>query len=181
MADLTPEERQRIYEEEKARVEAREKIEAEKKKPRHGCLMLFGLFLGAIAIFYIVSSFTRTSTKPTPPKKESSIFISYDVLRRWTPGRSGTGLDLLVSPIATRVEVMQLANHLVNQYRSSGQVIIFIFDDRKAWANRDNSAYPQKEYFKHFLVSVMSPPNSPGESEVKWVAEGREEPPTEKK
>lgn len=120
-----------------------------------------------------------TSASPEAPAKKAPVFISYEVLRRWTPGRSGTGLELLVSPTAKRIEVMQLANHLTNQYRSEGLVVMFIFDSREAWANRQNDSYPEKEYWKHSLVAVMSPPLS-GEPEVRWTAEGRPEPPIEK-
>lgn len=72
MADLTPEEKQRIYEEEKARIEAREKIEGEKKKkPRHGCLMLFGLFFVLAVVFYMISSFSSKPSTRTPARTTS--------------------------------------------------------------------------------------------------------------
>jgi hypothetical protein len=134
------------------------------------------LFCGGV---WLITKNRTPPPGPQAPKPKPSVFIDYEVLRQWIPGRSGIGLELLVSPTAKRIEVMQLANHLINQSRGNGQVVIFIFDSREAWANRDNDTYPEKEYFKHFLVTVMSPP-LPGESEVRWTAKGRTDPTAEK-
>lgn len=69
MAELTPEERQRIYEEEKARVEARAQIEGQTKaksklNPNVGCGTVFGTLAVIAFIWYMVDSF---SSKPSPP------------------------------------------------------------------------------------------------------------------
>lgn len=200
MVDLTPEEKQRIYLEEKARLEAQERLKAERaeleaqqsqqaqpQKPKHrmgcgtGLLILVGLI--GLAIIYSTIQGRKYSLPPgydgTPVAQPEQHFIDSTVLRSWTPGRRGTGLDLLVAPTATRTEVMQLAYHLLETNRSTGNVVIFIFDDRTAWANRENDSFPQATYMRHFLVSVMSP-HPGGQSEVTWMAEGRAEPPSKK-
>ena len=72
LMDLTPEERERIYEEEKARIEARHAIETrtatrESAKRRRTTVVLL---LGAVAIVYACTVLTRTQPAPTfsPPK-----------------------------------------------------------------------------------------------------------------
>ncbi len=52
--DLTPEERQKIYEEEKARAEARDKVAADKEadKTRKGCLGCLALVIGIPALIF---------------------------------------------------------------------------------------------------------------------------------
>ena len=70
MVELTPEERQRIYEEEKARIEARTKNESgQKKKPRFGCLMTIGLFVVIIAVFLTIDAISRKSSSSAPSKQ----------------------------------------------------------------------------------------------------------------
>lgn len=72
MAELTPEERQRIYEEEKARLEAHTRNESEQKnKPRYGCLMIIGLLVVLIAVFLAIDTFSRKSSSSTPSKQIS--------------------------------------------------------------------------------------------------------------
>jgi len=104
----------------------------------------------------------RTPIAPAAPD------ISYETLRQWKIGRGGTGIEVLVSESATKAEVMALARSLEERYRKTGGLqVLFIFDSREAWANRDNDKYPQDKYFKHFLVAKTL-------DEIKWVAEGRE-------
>ncbi len=202
MYELSPEEKKKIYAEEKARLEAQDRLKAEraqaesrlappaspqKAKRSMGCGTFLLIMLGVVVLGVIYSMIqARRHSLPagydgTPVAQIEQQFIDFTVLRRWVPGRDGTGLELLVSPFATRVQVMQLAYHLTAKYKPTGLVVIFIFDDRNAWANRDNDNFPQKEYFKHFLVTVMSPPLSAGDPEVRWTAEEREEPPAEEK
>lgn len=196
MYELTPEEKQKIYAEEKARLEAQEQLKAERariesqpKPPSQpqptkrsmGCgtflLILVGLVV--VAVIYSMIQGRRHSLPAgydgTPVSQAVNQFIDYTVLRQWVPGRDGTGLELLVSPTATRAQVMQLAYHLTEKYKPTGLVVMFIFDDRTAWANRQNDSFPEKEFWKHSLVNVMSP-RLGGGAEVVWTAEGREEP-----
>lgn len=196
MYELTPEEKQKIYAEEKARLEAQEQIKAERAKlesqqnppsepqkaKRHlgcGTFMLILVGLVVIAVIYSSLQARRHSLPPgydgTPVSQAERQFVEYTALRQWVPGRDGTGLELLVSPTATRVQVMQLAYHLTEKYKPTGFVVIFIFDDRNVWANRQNDSFPEKEFWKHSLVNVMSP-RLGGGADVQWTAEGREEP-----
>lgn len=98
--------------------------------------------------------------------------IKYEVLRSWIPGRSGIGMDVLISPTSTKNEVLALAKYFVSQHRNAGQIVIFIFDLREAWANRDNDNYSEKKYFQHFLVKIMVPPLD-GYDEIKWCKIGK--------
>jgi hypothetical protein len=71
MTELTPEERQRIYEEEKARLEARTQIEseatAEPKKTPAGCGTIF-LILGALVVVaYLINYFSSKPSLPSFP------------------------------------------------------------------------------------------------------------------
>jgi hypothetical protein len=181
MVELTPEEKSRIYAEEKARLEAQALIQSEqKKKSGPGCGMLVLICLGVVVFIFVfllvlssIPSKSPSSYVSVPEiKKPETHALSYEVLRQWTPGKSGTGLELLVSPTATKKEVLQLANELKYEYIEYGQEVIFIFDSRDAWANRDNDRYPEAEYFKHFLVAIYCPPLS-GQETVTWMAKGR--------
>jgi len=99
--------------------------------------------------------------------------IDYDVLRSWNIPTGGVGFDILVSEHASKDEVLKLASELRNENLSKGKVIIFIFDSREAWLNRDNDNYPEDEYFRHFLVRVLVNQQT-GFDEIKWVAKGRD-------
>lgn len=202
MYELTPEEKQKIYAEEKARLEAQEQLKAERAriesqpkppspqpqpaKRRMGCGSLLLILIGLVVLAVIYSTWQgRRHSLPagydgTPVAQSEQQFIEYTVLRRWVPGRDGTGLELLVSPSATRAQVMQLAYHLTAKYKPTGLVVMFIFDDRTVWANRQNDSFPEKEFWKHSLVNVMSPRLGGDGAEVQWTAEGREEPPPKK-
>ena len=71
---LSAEERKKIYEEEKARIEAKKKLEAEQnaKNFGSGCAGLIGLI---ILIAIGVSVFQTTCSNPTPTKKSSTSSI----------------------------------------------------------------------------------------------------------
>lgn len=92
MTELTPEERQRIYEEEKARVEVHRPIKEAKKgdKSNSGCLtgilILMGLVLVAYIgrqIFYPLSSLIRSSDRVVPRIEEAPSYGKYTVERFW--------------------------------------------------------------------------------------------------
>ena|SRR3990167_4333807 len=70
MSALSPEEKQRIYEEEKARMEAQENVKNEAsaktaKLATKGCLGCLGLIAAIVVIGALVGSFSTTT--PTPP------------------------------------------------------------------------------------------------------------------
>src|SRR6185503_3960363 len=68
--DLTPEERQRIYEEEKARLEARTKIKGSKQ--RNGCLGCLGMLGGLVVLGLIVSLFSSSSRDSKTPEEPTN-------------------------------------------------------------------------------------------------------------
>lgn len=81
MAELTPEEKQRIYEEEKTRLEAqvqiKKKLERKKTKPATwGCLILiiFGIIM--LANLFSPSKKQVTSTKSVTPTKKSILKVT---------------------------------------------------------------------------------------------------------
>jgi len=102
------------------------------------------------------------------PRIEQNI-ITYETLRKWDIlVNEGVGMELLVSPSATKQEVMTLARHLKSKYRSRNKYVwVNIFDSKIAYLRRDDMSYPQAEYWKHFLVQVNL------SNEVMWVAKGR--------
>lgn len=110
---------------------------------------------------------------PVVPVKKS--VLAYKILRQWKPqgGQSGTGMDILVDESAKKQEVLDLAKSLNKEFMPKGSVIISIFDKEDAWKNRENTNYPEKEYFKHYLVEITYNKNN-GFSEIKWCAENRE-------
>ncbi|MBN2258766.1 MAG: hypothetical protein JW704_13270 [Anaerolineaceae bacterium] len=63
MAELTPEEKEKIYLEEKARLEAREKLKSQQVISPFGIGVL--LIFAVVVVFYVVSSFTSSPTKPS--------------------------------------------------------------------------------------------------------------------
>lgn len=70
MAELTPEERQRIYEEEKARFEAQAELKKEQREKTTsrwliGCASIIGIVIVLIAIGSMASN-TATNTTATP-------------------------------------------------------------------------------------------------------------------
>jgi hypothetical protein len=84
---LTPEERQRIYEEEKARLEAQERLKSEAKarevlsipesrrEPRSGwavgCLTVVGVIVGVLVLLFIIGSLLPSSSSRTPQEQPS--------------------------------------------------------------------------------------------------------------
>jgi hypothetical protein len=75
MPDLTPEERHRIYQEEKARFEAQSALRVEHRNKTKsgwmlGCLWIVGIGVALIIIGIATTSDTRTTTAPTTPLTE---------------------------------------------------------------------------------------------------------------
>ncbi|MDP8239985.1 MAG: hypothetical protein P9X24_12915 [Candidatus Hatepunaea meridiana] len=110
--------------------------------------------------------------KELPVSQPKIEMIEFEVLRSWTPGRKGTGMEILVSKKATKEQVMKLAHFLRKKYKLGGFIWISIFDSREAWKHRDDESYPSDKYFKHFLAQISVNPNT-GHDKVSWVAEGR--------
>ena len=103
--------------------------------------------------------------------------IAFKVLKSWIPGRSGTGLAILVSPNSTQEEVLALAKFLVDKYRPQGQFMALIFDSKEAWDSQDKKNFLQTEFFKHKLVSIIAPlVGSFQAQEIVWTAVNRDEP-----
>lgn len=70
MADLTPEERQRIYLEEKVRLEARREIESKRVGPGKIILYVFLALFGLLIIFSISDSVSESRQTPKERAKQ---------------------------------------------------------------------------------------------------------------
>ena len=104
--------------------------------------------------------------------KSEQTLIPFEMLRQWSIPAGGVGMEILVSEKASKEEVLSLAQHLRSKYLSKGYIFIQIFDSREAYKHRDDSRYPEKKYFKHFLVEIGRNPKT-GYDKINWVAEGR--------
>ena len=95
----------------------------------------------------------------------------YEILRHWKPG-GGFGADVLVPAKASKAEVLDLARwfRCINDHEPF--LYVFIFDSRTAWAHRDDEAYPEKDYFRHFLATVMHNTRT-GHDVIEWQAKNR--------
>jgi hypothetical protein len=74
MADLTPEERQRIYQEEKVRFEAQAALKAERRDKTAsgwivGCLWIVGIVVGLVILVTLINSSNTTTTPEAPLTK----------------------------------------------------------------------------------------------------------------
>ncbi len=111
----------------------------------------------------------------TPQPTPTQNIIQYEVLKQWTfpmSGFGGIGMDILVSEKATKDEVLNLARYL-RTIHGKGGIMINIFDSKEAYLNRENLQYPEKKYFRHFLVQITKNPVT-GFDKIEWVAEGRD-------
>jgi hypothetical protein len=88
--ELSPEDRQRIYEEEKARIEARTEIEAQQPKPpsimqqagrglKFGCLIIIG---GVVLLFAVGSLIEDSDSHHTTSSAPSTPMSSEEALKR---------------------------------------------------------------------------------------------------
>jgi len=76
-------------------------------------------------------------------------------------------MEILVPESTAKTDILKLAHNSYSRYSGQGMVVILIYDSKEAWQNRDNDAYPQALYMKHFLVSTIT-------GSVNWTAEGRD-------
>lgn len=100
--------------------------------------------------------------------------IPYEVLRKWDVKTRGFGMEILVDEAASREDVMNLAKSLQRQHAGK-YLVIDIFDSREAWQHRDDDGYPEKEYWRHYLVQIAGKFRGWEDGqEIHWVAEGRD-------
>jgi len=101
--------------------------------------------------------------------------IDYEILRVHTTPNGGISMDVLVSPRATKQQVLELAYYIKGRNQDLPFLFVLIYDSKEAWANRDNENYPDEEYWKHLLVRITVNKHT-GVDEVVWLARNREEP-----
>lgn len=137
-----------------------------------------GIFLLFVAGAVVVAADSARAAGPegapgTPSTKAAPAHLTYEVLRRWTPGARGIGMEILVSEEATKEQVLALSRHLRKEHGGQPMIWIHIFDSRIAWQRRDDESYLQGEYFKHFLATVTRN-STTGFDKVEWQAKGRD-------
>lgn len=79
MPELTPEERQKIYEEEQARIKAETKAKSDKKL-RKAAGIIFGIAILMFAVVALSTSGDKDTSKPAPPPKPEHDSISAFVM-----------------------------------------------------------------------------------------------------
>jgi hypothetical protein len=83
MAELTPEEKEKIYAEEKARLEAQEKVkkEADAKKSKTGCIGIIALLVFIAVVMWICGFFESDTKSPTPSEP---LYVDINAAVRFT-------------------------------------------------------------------------------------------------
>lgn len=114
--------------------------------------------------------------RPVEDGEQQKKIIAYQVLRKWYPHnkKNNLGMELLVSPQASKAEVITLSQNLWGIYEDKNILFILIFDSREAWRGRGSEKYPTSNYWKHFLVSIIRN-NNTGHKEMLWVKDGIKE------
>lgn len=151
---LTEEERRKIYEEEKARLEAREKLQSEKKS---GCFLSVVFIVLVLLAIIIVVPYQRgkKERKIDPPQVDFTIAKEEDlrIFKKVDMGQFSLYMELLMdAPTKTRIETV--IGSLLKQYGSRDRLQIDIFDDLEALQKRGNENYPSALVYKHWLVSI---------------------------
>jgi hypothetical protein len=120
--------------------------------------MLFAMVL-ACAFAVAVPFLVRAARLGPPP-------VPYEVLSEWQVAGK-LCQELLVAESTSRADAMALGEWLKQNHE--GQFfLIFVYDSREAWRNRDNDRFPEKKFWRHYLVGVSADPPC-----VTWMAEGR--------
>ena len=114
--------------------------------------------------------------RPVADGEKQKKIIAYNVLRKWYPynKKNTLGMELLVSPQASKADVITLSQNLWGTYKDKNILFILIFDSREAWRGRGSEKYPASNYWKHFLVSIIRN-NYTGHKEMLWVKDGVKE------
>jgi len=135
-------------------------------------IFLLGIFLFSLSCGNDPKNNNLPSGQYQLQEKVEQLLIKYEVFRDYGLGSRKV---ILVSEKATKEEVLTLASYLKTNYmaESNGWVFIEIFDSKEAFLNQTNLNYPEKKYFKHFLVDAGNNPHT-GVSWLDWVAEDRE-------
>ena len=108
--------------------------------------------------------------RPVADRAKQKNIIAYTVLRKWYPHNktNNLGMELLVSPQASKADVITLSQYLWTTNKYKNILFILIFDSREAWRNRGTEKYPASDYWRHFLVSIIRN-NNTGHKEMLWV------------
>lgn len=88
--ELTPEERRRIYEEERTRIEARQQLE-KKKAGRIGCFGMIGVLLVFIFVVAVIGSLSGTKSQQVTPNEPTA--SNGDSTRHWTSYSNVSRMD----------------------------------------------------------------------------------------
>ena len=174
--ELSPEEKAKIYAEEKARIDARIELESnavnkngsQTSPVAKGCLYLI-LVLGALAVVGTNIESCNTKKAEEVQNEEASKFIKYQVLNEWP-----SGLEVLVDEKEKKADVMALGNHLASQHMVEPGYIVRIYDDINAWGSirDDRIKYSEAKFYRHALYFFDR--NNVDKNVVTWKGVGRD-------
>jgi hypothetical protein len=126
--ELTPEERTRIYNEEKARLEAQQQIQAEQEQAQHkknaGWARVGGAVLaGIILLLCVLGAFPKTTDKPGDNKRGAYRYSREFVERRLKEPSSAKFCDYDESKVVSLGGDMYRVNSCVDSQNSFGAMI----------------------------------------------------------
>jgi hypothetical protein len=147
------------------------------RKGQAGFAKLFYIALGVTVVLIVISLAVPEKTKINDPISLHSkmIYLSkktpFKIIGRGDVGGKGLSMSIIVPGKMKKEEVMRLAEEIRNS--SDGKYLyVQIFDLEEAQRNQANDKYPEKKYWKHFLVDIAVNPST-GMNRIAWVAEGR--------
>jgi hypothetical protein len=154
---LTEEERRKIYEEEKARIEAREQIKEKRKK--HGCFTIFIIVAILIFLLYILSLIGRKEQPLTPSGIEAKVKIILKVKK--------------VTYEYGYLKVFGIAENTGNKAAFSPTIKLQIYDESGNTLLAEDIVWPAGHYLKNFdpgssaaFKMICSVPGEP--SQIKY-------------
>lgn len=115
----------------------------EEKKKSNVIVKVMAIILGVIALLYLIGIFMPEEKPP----------IKYDVLKDYERGQGKT-LEILIPPETETGQIISLAKYLYKKNNNFHFLYINIFDSKGAYLRRDDLSYPEKEFGKHWLLSI---------------------------
>ena len=126
------------------------------------------ILLSILAVSGVLLGACATPVPPVAPEKE---YIEYNVI---TEGESSPGraiIEIIVSPDATKEQIMALADYLVEKYLESNYDFMYIdiFDSLESAQRFGDADYPLSEENKHHLVAIIIN-RSQDYIDIEWTA-----------
>lgn len=148
MTDLTPEEKERIYEEEKARKEAKQKLrEEENRKNAKGCLVAILVFIGIIAGLASLSHLSEDKVNVTDyPSQAGFETMAHHI--------SGKG-DLAYAVYVDHQDYSKMKRYAKKfPYDAGSMTSVFFFDSRESMPRHEGHLRNlSAEHSKHCVAA----------------------------